>query len=352
MKFTGVAVSLALTGMASAAALPPMIPGTGSLTGSLYSLGSGAGGLQGASAAEGVLGGIGKREPGTAGLPGAESLIGGLGGLGGAGGGLQGANGLIGGLGRPSTGGLNDRASDTSDVVGEASNKSRGEKGQGAIGGTPIPGLPKRQLAAAQPVTNGAGSSLNGATGTAGSAVGTGESTGQGAAGTAEQMVANAGHLKPRSDVLGLLGTKSLGGAGDVIGGLTKGFTGGSGITERQLDAMSPVTEAVGSSMNGVTGTGGSAVGTAESTGASVVGTAESSVSGSGRVVKRQFGNLPATTSQTGSDLMAGVSGNPSGMYGALNNLRTVINAGQITPSDISNMPEAVQRVIANLAVA
>jgi hypothetical protein len=42
----------------------------------------------------------------------------------------------------------------------------------------------------------------------------------------------------------------------------------------------------------------------------------------------------------------------PSGIYGALANLQMLVNAGKISPSDISNMPAAVQRVIANLAVA
>ena len=42
----------------------------------------------------------------------------------------------------------------------------------------------------------------------------------------------------------------------------------------------------------------------------------------------------------------------PSGIYGALANLKTIFDAGQLSPSDISNLPAAVQRVIANLAVA
>lgn len=49
----------------------------------------------------------------------------------------------------------------------------------------------KRQLDAIYPVTEGAGSSLNGVTGTTGSAVGTAESTVGGVAGTAENVVAN-----------------------------------------------------------------------------------------------------------------------------------------------------------------
>jgi hypothetical protein len=42
----------------------------------------------------------------------------------------------------------------------------------------------------------------------------------------------------------------------------------------------------------------------------------------------------------------------PSGIYGALANLKMIVDAGQLSPSDISNLPAAVQRVIANLAVA
>jgi hypothetical protein len=49
---------------------------------------------------------------------------------------------------------------------------------------------------------------------------------------------------------------------------------------------------------------------------------------------------------------LANFSADPSGIYGALANLQMLVNAGEISPSDISNMPAAVQRVIANLAVA
>lgn len=49
---------------------------------------------------------------------------------------------------------------------------------------------------------------------------------------------------------------------------------------------------------------------------------------------------------------MSNPSIDPTGLYGALNNLRTVVNAGDITNQDLTNLPQAVQDVIANLSVA
>ncbi|KAJ5891769.1 uncharacterized protein N7473_007997 [Penicillium subrubescens] len=258
----------------------------------------------------------------------------------------------------------------------------------------------KRQLEAVQPVTEGVASSLNGVTGIAGSAVGTAESTGQGAVGTVESTVAGAAHVKRElpgvgtvkqtlSDTLGHAVKRQLEVVQPVTEGVASSLNGGTGIIgsaagtgiigsaagtaestgqgavgtaestvagaghlKRQLEAVQPVTEGVASSLNGGTGIIGSAAGTAESTGQGAVGTVESTVAGLGSVAKRQLGNLPATASQTGTDIMAGLSGNPSGIYGALANLQMLVNAGKISPSDISNMPAAVQRVIANLAVA
>lgn len=146
---------------------------------------------------------------------------------------------------------------------------------------------------------------------------------------------------------------------------------------KRQLGAIMPVTEGAGSSLNGVTGTAGSAVGTGESTVGGVAGTAEKAVAGTagggvggGLLGTRQFGNLPATLEQTVNFALVGISGStstkpqslllimpdpavdPTGLYGALNNLRTVVNAGDITNHDLTNLPQAVQDVIANLSVA
>lgn len=42
----------------------------------------------------------------------------------------------------------------------------------------------------------------------------------------------------------------------------------------------------------------------------------------------------------------------PSGIYGALANLQMIVAAGKLNPSDINDPTGAVQRVIANLAVA
>lgn len=146
---------------------------------------------------------------------------------------------------------------------------------------------------------------------------------------------------------------------------------------KRQLGAIMPVTEGAGSSLNGVTGTAGSAVGTGESTVGGVAGTAEKTVAGTagggvggGLLGTRQLGNLPATLEKTVHLARTGISGSPSpkskalllimtdliqdptGLYGALDNLRTVVNAGDITNHDMTNLPQAVQDVIAHLSVA
>ncbi|OOQ87867.1 hypothetical protein PEBR_14967 [Penicillium brasilianum] len=260
----------------------------------------------------------------------------------------------------------------------------------------------KRQLANVQPITEGVASSLNGGTGIVGSAVGTAESTGQGAVGTVESTIAGAAHVKRQfadGDALNLLtyddGTgkptlknvnnvaglkrqldvvqpvtegvaSSLNGATGIVGGAvgtaestSQGAVGtaestvaGVGHAKRQLKEVQPVTDGVASSLNGATGIVGSAAGTAESTSQGAVGTVESTVAGVGSAAKRQLGNLPATASQTGTDVLAGLSGNPSGIYGALANLQMLIKAGEISPSDISNLPAAFQRIVANLAVA
>ncbi|KAJ5103386.1 hypothetical protein N7532_003915 [Penicillium argentinense] len=207
---------------------------------------------------------------------------------------------------------------------------------EGAAAGI-ISGLGKRQLDAVTPVTEGVASSLNGGTGIVGSAVGTVESTTGGIAGTAENSVTGALGAAKRQV--------------DGVEGTAEGLLGSAGV-KRQLDAVQPVTESIASTLNGGTGVVGGAVGTVESTTGGIAGTAENAVSGAVGNVKRQFGNLPATLSQTGTDVLAGLSGNPSGLYGALNNLHTIVAAGEISPDQLNNLPAAVQGVIANLAVA
>lgn len=277
MKFTGVTVSLALTGMASAAALPPLIPGAGGLTsglGGLGGLGGNAGDsdgsngeLQGSNVLDGVLGGSVKRQLKSAGLPDVAGLAGG-------------PSGIIGALGAGSQ------------------DPSQGPLG-GLLGG--IPGLEQSQLETAQPVANGAGSSLDGATGIAGSATGTAEHTVTGmdpvkrqleslglpGTGSLDRTIggitggvtggSTGGILKRQLKSLGLPGTDSL---DRTIGGVTGGVTGG--IVKRVISPMQPVTDAVGTSLNGATGSIGSAVVTAESTSSGVVGTVESGLANAG----------------------------------------------------------------------
>lgn len=142
---------------------------------------------------------------------------------------------------------------------------------------------------------------------------------------------------------------------------------------KRQLNAVEPVIEGVASSLNGGTGIIGSAVGTVESTAGGVAGTTEKAIAdtiGGGLLHARQLGNLPATLEQTINFALIGLSGSmsishrglsfvvthmsldPTGLYGALNNLRTIVSAGDITHEDLNNLPQAVQDVIAHLAVA
>ncbi|KAJ5386672.1 hypothetical protein N7509_009213 [Penicillium cosmopolitanum] len=213
---------------------------------------------------------------------------------------------------------------------------------EGAIGGLErtaggiVTGAAKRQLQYIQPVTESVASSMNGGTGVVGSAVGTVESTVGGAAGTAENSV---------TGVLGAAKRQIKNSVEEVVRPLEDGLL-------RRKDPIQPVSEAVASTLNGGTGVVGGAVGTVESTTGGVAGTAENTVSNGLAHVKRQFGNLPATMQQTGTDVLAGLSGNPSGIYGALANLQMIVAAGKLNPSDINDPTGAVQRVIANLAVA
>lgn len=275
MKFTQLTLSLALTSMVSAAAIPT--------------------------------------------LPGADGVVGGLEGA---------ADGVVAGV----AGGHLKRQTRILDPVDEevTSGTFIDETTQNTLGGfkRELPGVDsvehavsdtlgnavKRQLEVVQPVTEGVASSLNGGTGIVGSAVGTAESTGQGAVGTVESTVAGAAHVK--RDLPGVDTVKQT--LSDTLGNAVK----------RQLEVVQPVTESVSSSLNGATGIIGSAAGTAESTGQGAVGTVESTVAGVGSgmlptemisfeihpanhdtATKRQLGNLPATASQTGTDIMAGLSG-------------------------------------------
>ncbi|CAI7601725.1 hypothetical protein N7533_007359 [Penicillium manginii] len=195
----------------------------------------------------------------------------------------------------------------------------------------------KRQLQYLQPITESVASSMNGGTGVVGSAVGTVETTVGGAAGTAENSV---------TGVLGAAKRQMHNGDEKVEGPLHE-----VDVLRRQ-DPIQPISEGVASTLNGGAGIVGGAVGTVETTTGGVAGTAENTVANGLAHVKRQFGNLPATMQQTGTDVLAGLSGNPSGIYGALANLQMIVAAGKLNPSDINDPTGAVQRVIANLAVA
>lgn len=233
MKFTGFAISLAFTGIASAAAIRglPGVEGT-------------VAGVEGAAA--GTLAGLTHGAKRQLGLDGTITPITESGGST-----LNGATGI------------------TGSAVGTVGSTVAGAAGTAekiVAGAVPcmflllmssecfkltVIAAVKRQLNALEPVAEGAGSSLNGVTGTAGSAVGTVGSTTGGAAGTAEKVVADT-----------------------ATGGL-----GGGLLKARQLDNL-PATAAGGL--------------------------------GDGLLEARQVGNLPATLEQTLNYALIGISGSMS----------------------------------------
>lgn len=198
MKFTHFTLSLALTSMVSAAAIPAL-PGADGVVG----------GLEGAAdgVVAGVAGGHLKRQ--TQILDTIEHDLG---------------NNLAGHLKRqlevvqPVTESVASSLNGGTGIVGSAVGTAE-STGQGAVGTVEstvagsghlkrqLPGVDtvkqtisdtlgdtvKRQLEAVQPVTESVASSLNGGTGIIGSAAGTAESTGQGAVGTVESTLAGVG---------------------------------------------------------------------------------------------------------------------------------------------------------------
>ncbi|KAJ5594748.1 uncharacterized protein N7459_000956 [Penicillium hispanicum] len=190
------------------------------------------------------------------------------------------------------------------------------------------------------------------------------------------------------------------GASGAVAGleGAAKGTL--AGLASREIkrgegDALAGATEGVASSLNGVTGIAGSAAGTVESTTSNAAYTGENLVSGAVPVHKHRdmsgvTGNtvpslgsgalgsvagtaghaVPETSGATGGLVkrilpgagnvakasvendLAMLSGNPSGLIGALGGLHSALASHEITSGQIAALPTALQEVVAYLYTA
>ncbi|KAJ5547243.1 hypothetical protein N7494_004828 [Penicillium frequentans] len=128
------------------------------------------------------------------------------------------------------------------------------------------------------------------------------------------------------------------GAVGGVVGaGLAAGV-------KRDGGAVSGAAYGITSSPNGVTGVAGSVAGTAESTTSGAVGTVEAEVAG---IVpaKRQLPGLGNVVSASLANDLGMLSGNPSGLIGAL-------SSGGILPSQVATFPAELQHVVTYLYTA
>ncbi|KAJ5648341.1 hypothetical protein N7490_004713 [Penicillium lividum] len=299
MKFTGFSVSLALAGLVSSAALP-VVPG-----------GSAVGGV--VNTVTGALSGL-KRDGGDALSGAAYGVSGTLNGVTGIAGSAAGtaestSAGAVGTVEHTVTG-----VAPTKRQVGGLMNTVKGATSD-VIGGVTA-GLKRDGGDAVSGAVYGATSSLNGVTGIAGSAAGTVESTSSGAVGTVEHTVSGA------------VPTKRDG--GDAVSGAVYGAT---------------------SSLNGVTGIAGSLAGTGESTTSGAVGTVEHEVAGI-TPSKRQLPGAGQVVDASIKNDLGMLSGNPSGLIGALGGLQAALSTGGILPSQISTLPAEMQLVVAYLYTA
>ncbi|KAJ5541438.1 hypothetical protein N7494_006514 [Penicillium frequentans] len=178
----------------------------------------------------------------------------------------------------------------------------------------------------------------NGATGIVGSAAGTAESTSSGLVGTAESTVSGAVPAKRQ--------LRPVEGAVDSIADATIGS-----LKRDGGDAVSGLVYGVTESTNGATGIVGSAAGTAESTSSGLVGTAEKTVAGA-VPAKRQLPGAGNIVKASVKNDLGMLSGNPSGLIGALGGLQAALATGGILPSQISSLPAELQLVVGYLYTA
>ncbi|KAJ6011265.1 hypothetical protein N7451_002677 [Penicillium sp. IBT 35674x] len=320
MKFTGFTFSVALAGIVSAAALPT-IPGRTAVGGIENSPENNA-----ANNVEGTLGAL-KRDGGDA----VSGLVYGVTGA------ANGATGIVGsaaGTAESTSSGLVGTAESTISGAVPAKRQLRTVEGAvDSLADATIGSLKRDEGDAASGLVYGVTGATNGAVGIVGSAAGTAESTSSGLVGTAESTVSGAVPAKRQ------------------VGGVVDEVENTLGFKRDGSDAVSGLVYGVTESTNGATGIVGSAAGTVESTSSGLVGTAESTVAGA-VPAKRQLpgaGNIVKASVQ--NDL-AMLSGNPSGLIGALGGLQAALATGGILPSQISSLPAELQLVVGYLYTA
>ncbi|KAJ5539975.1 hypothetical protein N7513_008307 [Penicillium frequentans] len=325
MKFTGFTFSVALAGIVSAAALPT-IPGRTAVGDIENSPENNA-----ANNIEGTLGAL-KRDGGDA----VSGLVYGVTGA------TNGATGIVGsaaGTAESTSSGLVGTAESTVSGAVPAKRQLRAVEGAvDSIADSTIGSLKRDGGDAASGLVYGVTGATNGATGIAGSAAGTAESTSSGLVGTAEKTVSGAVPAKRQ--------LRAVEGAVDSIADTTIGS-----LKRDGGDAVSGLVYGVTESTNGATGIVGSAAGTAESTSSGLVGTAEKTVAGA-VPAKRQLPGAGNIVKASVKNDLAMLSGNPSGLIGALGGLQAALATGGILPSQISSLPAELQLVVGYLYTA
>ncbi|KAJ5093388.1 hypothetical protein N7456_009249 [Penicillium angulare] len=325
MKFTGFAVSFALAGAVSAL---PALPGGSAVSGIENTVGS-------------VVGGALKRGD-------TDALTGATYGLASNLNGVTGIAGSLAGTAESTTAGAVGTVE--KEVAGVLPAKRQLDGAEGAVGGIEgavddtLGGFKRDGADALGGAVYGITSSLNGVTGIAGSVAGTAESTTSGAVGTVEKGVSGIVPAKRQLD--------GAEGAVDGIEGAAEGIL--AGVKRDDGDALSGAVYGATSSLNGVTGIAGSVAGTAESTTSGAVGTVEQGLANA-LPAKRQLGGLGGLGTVVDASLtndLSMLSGNPSGLIGALGGLQVALAKGDITHGQISNIPVEMQHVVAFLYTA
>ncbi|KAJ5918413.1 hypothetical protein N7466_009069 [Penicillium verhagenii] len=354
MKFSGFSVSLALASALSVSALPTL-PGRTDLSALPGRTAVG----DAASSTDGTAAAMKRRDGG-------DALGGAVYGVTGSSNGLVGIVGSAAGTAESTSAGAVGTAESTVAGVVPAKREVPGLNGLSALpGGTVVGEVEGTTEAAVGSVKRdgstdavagavyGVTSSTNGIVGVAGSAAGTGESTAAGAVGTVESTA--AGVIPAKREVPGLNGLSALPG-GTVVGeveGTAEGAAAGMkrDVKRDSTDALTGTVYGVTESTNGLVGIAGSAAGTAETTSAGAVGTVESTVAG---VVpaKRQLPGLGNVVDASVQNDLGMLTGNPSGLIGALAGLQTALSTGNILPSQISSLPVEFEYVVEFLYTA
>ncbi|KAJ5953160.1 hypothetical protein N7454_000056 [Penicillium verhagenii] len=351
MKFSGFSVSLALASALSVSALPTL-PGRTDL--SALPGRTAVGDV--ANSADGTAAGMKRRDGG-------DALGGAVYGVTGSTNGLVGIVGSAAGTGESASAGAVGTAESTVAGVVPAKREVPGLTAlNGVTGGSAVgdvEGMAEGTVSrvkrdgssdAVGGAVYGVTGSTNGIVGVVGSAAGTGESASAGAVGTVESTV--AGVVPAKREVPGLTGLNGVP-SGTAVGdveGMAEG-TVASVKRDGSTDALTGTVYGVTESTNGLVGIVGSAAGTGESTSAGAVGTVESTVAG---VVpaKRQLPGLGNVVDASVQNDLGMLTGNPSGLIGALAGLQTALSTGNILPSQISSLPVEFEYVVEFLYTA